>query len=36
MIDFWLFLEDFLRTALVLGTAIGAVLLLNIWLMRGE
>lgn len=34
MTDLWLFLGDFVRTALVLGAFIGLGVLINFWFMR--
>jgi hypothetical protein len=34
--DWWLFLEDFVRTALVVGAAFGVGIAINAWFMRGN
>lgn len=36
VIDLWVFLGDFLRTALVVGAFIGLGVLINLWFTRGE
>lgn len=34
VMDLWLFLGDFVRTALVLGAFIGLGVLINLWFLR--